>query len=215
MDGYCLEEHDNWSLFNDSTLMYQENLVTNCSKINDVCCSEVEILSVNSNNKTYFDKLPKVSLGIYKTIGMMNGRYAYQKENHDRVIEYFDRQWVVSTGFGITLGDIYHPGGSVCPEHIKNEWQIVYKNQDDEWLWKNDPMLEITCVKPPGTLPGFMQAVTTTPQEAYRSTAIVFGFLTALLLFLMCIYFGRRFYRAWVRGAHGKNLVFEILDLPK
>ena len=215
MDGYCLEEHNNWSLFNMSTFIYQESLVTNCSRITDVCCSEIEISSVNSNNETFFNELPKESLGIYKAIGMVNGRYAYQKENHDRYLEYGSRHWLVSKGISKTVGFIHHPGGSVCPEHIKNEWQIVYKDQDDEWLFKNDPMLEITCVKLLGTLPSFMQAVTTTPQEAYRSTAIVFGFLTALLLFLMCIYFGRRFYRAWVRGAHGKNLVFETFDLPK
>ena len=146
---------------------------------------------------------------------MINGRYAYQKENHDRYLEYGNRHWLVSKGIGKTIGYIHHPGGSVCPEHIKNEWQIAYKDQDDQWLWKDDPMLEITCAKPVGTLPDFMQGVARTSHEAYKSTAILFGFLTALLSVLMCIYFARRCYRAWVRGAHGKNLIFETLDLPQ
>ena len=214
MDGYCLEEHNNWSLFNMSTFIYQESLTTNCSSITDVCCSEIEISSVNSNNETFFNELPKESLGIYKAIGMINGRYAYQKENHDRYLEYGSRHWLVSKGISKTVGSIHHPGGSVCPEHIKNEWQIAYKNRDDQWLWKDDPMLEITCAIPVGTLPNFMQGVATTSQEGYKSTAILFGVLTALLLVLMCIYFARRCYRAWVRGAHGKNLIFETLDLP-
>ena len=171
---------------------------------------------------------------------MINGRYAYQKENHDRYLEYGSRHWLVSKGISKTVGFIHHPGGSVCPEHIKNEWQIAYKDQDDQWLWKDDPMLEITCAKPVGNLPDFTQGVATTSQEGYnsttkpaetlsdsmqgvartsqegyKSTAILFIFLTALLLVLMCIYFARRCYRAWVRGAHGKNLIFETLDLPQ
>ena len=122
---------------------------------------------------------------------MINGRYAYQKENHDRYLEYGNRHWLVSKGISKTVGYIHHPGGSVCPEHIKNEWQIAHKDQDDQWLWKDDPMLEITCAKPVGTLPDFMQGVARTSHEAYKSTAILFGFLTALLSVLMCIYFAR------------------------
>jgi len=220
MDGYCLDEHSNWSLFNKSTLMYSDSLVTSCSKITDVCCSEIKISSVNSNNQSFYDEQPRESLGVYKAIGMINGRYVYQKNNHDRFLEYGDRYWLVSTGVGKGSGHIHHPGGSVCPEHIKSEWQIADKDDDDNWLWKDDPELEITCVNPTGSVPGviaqpYIQAVPIPTEGTYNSTAVFFGCLTVLLLAMMCAYFGRRGYRAWGRGAHGKNLVFETFDLPQ
>ena len=48
---------------------------------------------------------------------------------------------------------------------------------------------------------------------SYSSAAIVFGFITMLLLSVMIGYFGRRFHRSWGKGAHGKQLLFETLDM--
>ena len=83
MDGYCLEEHNNWSFYNTSSFIYSESLATTCSKISEVCCSEIEISSVNSNNVSFYKENAKEIFGVYKAFGMRNGRYAYQKENQD------------------------------------------------------------------------------------------------------------------------------------
>ena len=55
MDAYCLDAYDNWSFYNRSELMYLENLMANCSKIEDVCCHEIHKSSANSELK-YGDK---------------------------------------------------------------------------------------------------------------------------------------------------------------
>jgi hypothetical protein len=230
MDAYCLDAYDNWSFYNRSLLMYSENVMANCSKIEDVCCHEIKISSANSDlkygNKSFYAEEPKESLGNYKSIGMINGRYVYQKENLDRFLEYGERYWLVSTGVGLFSGHIHHPGGNVCPEHIKNEWQIADKDEKDNWFWKDDPELEITCVKqknhigPKHTLQGmgpvaqpFIQIEPVRQYTSYSSAAIVFGFITILLLLVMIGYFGRRLHRSWGMGAHGKQLIFETLDM--
>jgi len=233
MDGYCLEDWNNWSFYNGSTLMFDESLMTNCSKIEDVCCYEISITSANSDekidDKPFYDEQPKESLGIYRAIGMINGRYVYQKNNQDRFLEYGEKYWLVSTGVGKGSGHIHHPGGSVCPEHIKNEWQIAHKDDNGEWGWKDDPKLEITCIKQKpemktkqhaeahhaaGTVAQeYLKIERIGHQENYGSTAIVFGFITLVLLSVMVVYFGRRFHRSWGRGAQGKQLVLQTLDL--
>jgi len=233
MDGYCLDEWDNWSFFNRSSFKFSESLMTNCSKIEDVCCHEIRISSANSDlkfgDKPFYDEQPKESLGIYKSIGMVNGRYVYQKDNHDRFLEYGEKYWLVSTGVGKGSGHIHHPGGSVCPEHIKNEWQIAHKNEDDEWAWKDDPKLEITCIKQKADKkPNHHTEVHHTAgalaqryieiehighHASYGTTAIVFGFITLILLSVMVLYFGRRFHKSWGRGAQGKQLLLQTLDL--
>ena len=185
--------------------MYSESLVTNCSKITEVCCPEIEISSVNANNESFYKEHAKESFGVYKPIGMLNGRYLYQKENQDWFLEYNNKYWIVSAGGAIRYGRIHHRGGSVCPEQTKNEWRI--QNTDD-WSWKDDPEVKITCIQSAGYTPGHVL-------QSDAQAAIVLGCLLLLLLAMMCIYFGRRGYRAWGRGAHGKNLLFETFDLPQ
>jgi len=229
MDAYCLDAYDNWSFYNRSELMYSENLMTNCSKVEDVCCHEINISSANSElkygDKSFYDEQPKESLGNYKSIGMLNGRYVYQKDNLDRFLEYGERYWLVNTGVGKGSGHIHHAGGSVCPEHIKNEWQIADKSEDDSWVWKDDTKLEITCVNKrkeinpkhsshtlgPVAQP-FVQ-IDSVDTASYSSGTIVFGCITILLLAIMTIYFGKRFHKSWGKGAHGKQLIFETLDM--
>ena len=78
MDAYCLDAYDNWSFYNRSELMYSENLMANCSKIEGVCCHEIKISSANSelkyDNESFYGDEPKECLGNYKSIGMINGR---------------------------------------------------------------------------------------------------------------------------------------------
>jgi hypothetical protein len=66
--------------------------MANRSKIEDVCCHEIQISSASSElkfgNKSFYAEEPKESLGNYKSIGMINGRHVYQKENLDRFLEY-------------------------------------------------------------------------------------------------------------------------------
>ena len=92
----------------------------------------------------------------------------------------------------------------MCPEQTNNEWRI--ENTDD-WSMKDDPGVKITCMQSAGFAPDHVV-------QPDAQAAIVIGCLLLLLLAMMCIYFFRRGYRAWGRGVHGKNLVFETFDLP-
>jgi len=230
MDGYCLDDHDNWSFYNGSIMVYSEMLESNCFTIDEVCCEEINIASENSEkktfNKSFYGKNPKESLGVYKAIGMVNGRYIYQKENHDRFLEYGYKHWLVSTGVGKSRGHIHHTGGSVCPEHIEKEWEISDKDKNGAWFWKDDPELKITCVKKKndkkdkdvsedmGTkAKPLIQRDIIENESSYSSGAIGFGCLSMLLLSLMIGFFARRFKRAWDRGAHGKSLLFQTMDI--
>ena len=230
MDGYCLDAHNNWSFYNGSELMYSESMKTTCSKIEDVCCHEISISSANSEvkngNESFYDEQPKESLGIYKSIGMNNGRYVYQKKNEDRFLEYGEKYWLLSTGIGKRSGHIHHHGGSVCPEHIEKEWQISDKNKDGRMGWKDDPDLKIMCVEPlkdsrlkhashndgPIAQP-YVHVEPVTQASNYSGGAIVFGCISMLLISMMILFFARRFHRAWGRGAKGKQLMFETLDV--
>ena len=230
MDAYCLDAHNNWSFYNRSELMYSENLTSKCSKIHEVCCHEIELSSVNSDvknrkNISFYGDEPKDSLGIYKAIGMNNGRYVYQQKNLDRFLEYGDRYWLVSTGIGMYSGHIHHPGGSVCPEHIKNEWQIAEQRKNGQWTWKSDPELKITCVKKSNDIhikhdseetgpiaQPYIQIEHVGQTNSSCSGAVAFGCISMLLLIVMIAFFARRFKRAWGRGAHGKQLLFETMD---
>eukprot|EP00092_Neocalanus_flemingeri_P004424 GFUD01004759.1.p1 GENE.GFUD01004759.1~~GFUD01004759.1.p1 ORF type:complete len:337 (+),score=61.88 GFUD01004759.1:200-1210(+) len=230
MDGYCLDDHNNWSFYNGSVLTYSEMLTSKSSKIEDVCCQELKISSANSEVKTgnnsFYNLKSKDSLGDYKAIGMNNGPYIYQKKNHDKFLEYRDRYWLASSGVGRTSGHIHHPRGSVCPEHIEKEWQISDKNEDGQWVWKEDPELKITCVKQMNDMKPKLMSDTTSPvaqpytqidpvEQATTSSAgaVVFGCISMLLLSMMIAFFARRFYRAWGRGSHGKQLLFETMDI--
>jgi len=57
------------------------------------------------------------------------------------------------------------------------------------------------------------KSTTTTTTSNYSTSATVFGCFTLVLLLVMTIVFGRRFRRSWSRGAKGKQLLWETLDL--
>eukprot|EP00092_Neocalanus_flemingeri_P022407 GFUD01024300.1.p1 GENE.GFUD01024300.1~~GFUD01024300.1.p1 ORF type:complete len:344 (+),score=84.11 GFUD01024300.1:87-1118(+) len=232
MDGYCLDDHNNWSFYNGSDLMYSEVLTSNCSKIEDVCCKELRISSANSDviidKEPYYNNQSKDSLGDYKAIGIINGRFVYQKENLDSFLEYGGKHWTVSYGVGQNTGHIIHQGGSVCPEHIEKEWQISYTNADGDWEWKDDPFLKITCVKKMTDMTpkeehqdtgpvaqAYIQTEHAGQASSYSAETIVLGCITMVLLSMMIAFFTRRFYRAWGRGAQGKQLLFETLDIEQ
>ena len=157
---------------------------------------------------------------------MNNGRYVYQKKNHDRFLEYGVGYWLVSSGVGRSSGHIHHHWGSVCPEHIVDEWQISDKDEDGNWVWKDDPKLKIECVSKwkdltpknfthqtgPIAEP-YIQPEPVGQSSSYSAAAVVFGCITMLLLSMMIAFLSRRFYRAWGRGAQGKQLLFETMDI--
>ena len=83
---------------------------------------------------------------MYRAIGMINGRWVYQKPGEDRYLEYGNKYWIASTGVGKTSGHLHNAGGSVCPEHLgPGDWEIS-REVEDKWTWVSDPDLEVICV---------------------------------------------------------------------
>ena len=127
---------------------------------------------------------------------------------------------------GKTSGHIHQDGGSICPESIKGEWQISTKSKDGDWSWKTDLGLEVTCLEtksedgseqsshhPPGKLSHMFQPFRSEEDPGYYSSAVAFGVMTMILAVLLVLFLGRRFKTAWARGAQGKRLVTETLEL--
>ena len=148
-DGYCLDEKDKWSFYNRSELQFSENMNTSCSKIEEVCCQEINVTFDNSDikfgNVSYYDEFQKEVFGSYKAFGMNEGRYFYQKNGLDNFLVYWNlpyyHGWVVN-GYG--KHRIHHSGGGVCPEHTKNKWKI---SMDGKKGHKKAPQIKITCIK--------------------------------------------------------------------
>ena len=107
------------------------------------------------------------------------------------------------------------------------EWQIADRDEDGVLVWKDDPKLKITCVKQmnhrrpkhqvssesgPVAQP-YIQIEPVEQGSSYSTGAVAFGCISMVLLSLMIAIFGRRFHRAWGRGATGKQLLFETLDI--
>ena len=59
---------------------------------------------------TLLPGLFRASLGVYRAIGMINGRWVYQKPGEDRYLEYGNKYWIASTGVGKTSGHIHNSG---------------------------------------------------------------------------------------------------------
>jgi hypothetical protein len=146
VQSYCLEDYGVWSFYNDSKMEFTENLVVNCSKIEEVCCHQVEISSTNAANTSFYGDANSKTLGTYKAIGTQQGRYLYQKPGEDRFLEYGDRYWLVSTGVGKTSGHLNHVGGSVCPEHLDVGWKISTLDEQGSWDWTEDAGLRVDCL---------------------------------------------------------------------
>ena len=103
------------------------------------------------------------------------------------------------------------------------------QEEDDEWAWRDDPKLEITCIKQKANIKSthhaevhhtagalaqrYIEIEHIGHQASYSTAAIVFGFITLILLAVMVLYFGKRFHRSWGRGAQGKQLLLQTLDL--
>lgn len=191
-DGYCLEDKNDWSFLNGGKFISSESLKTKCSNIEDVCCQDVNI--TYSKSEFNYTKSVMESLGVYKAVGMINGRYIYQKDNTFRFLWYDVRSFVWTVN-GFDGGfHIYSQGLHVCPENDANEWTI--RNE-------KDINLDITCIKQERGM----------NQSRYRTTAFVFGFFTFFLMLVVIIFYGKRFFRYWLRGAHGKHLIWQTLDL--
>jgi len=220
-DGQCVEGYSNWYLINGTETMFSEKMEASCREIKSYCCHTINISSGRSQpaggaNLSQYEEQALASLGTYHAIGIVNGRYAYQMAGEDRFLEYGTRYWLASTGVGKTSGHIHHHGGSVCPEHIKGEWQISSKDEAGDWVWTDDLELKVSCAKhttDPAAAGLALPHMAVQRSAAASPALVVLTFLTLLLLALLVIIIARRAHRAWGSGAQGKQLLLQTLDL--
>ena len=65
------------------------------------------------------------SLGLYTALGVFRGRYLYQKSGMERYLLFLDTgDWMVTDKVGHDHGYLSHTGGSVCPEHSDDNWEL-------------------------------------------------------------------------------------------
>jgi len=230
VQSYCLEDYAEWVFYNNSRMEFTEDLKVNCSRVEEVCCHKLRVSSSNAENSSYYGKENSKTLGDYVAIGTQNGRYLYQQKDEDRFLEYGDRYWIVSSGVGKSSGHLNHLGGSVCPEHISDGWQISQQDSSGNWGWMADPGVLVSCLEeplgdkvPPGHFhpqleerrleakTHHLHMLESHQREGYResSTVTILGVILFLLLLVMLVFFTNRFHKAWGRGAHGKQLISE------
>jgi len=211
-----------------------ENLCCSTIKL-----SSINVNLTDSENQTLYQSNARAALGEYTAIGMKGGRWVYQKMWEDRYLEYGDRYWLGSTGVGKTSGHIHHNGGSICPESITGEWQISTKSSEGDWSWKTDLGLLVTCITetpetpetpetqktqktqkkngithhPPSRLSQEFRHLEFKETPGYYQSAVAFGVMAMILAILLILFLARRFRTAWGRGAQGKKLLIETLEL--
>ena len=231
--NYCLESHHNWYRYNGTDMIFAEEMSAECKTIENVCCRNIKLSSVNENvtdfkNQSLYQPNAMAALGEYTAIGMNNGRWVYQKKWEDRYLEYGDRYWLASNGVGKTSGHIHHDGGSICPEQIKEEWQVSTKDKEGDWTWATDQQLVVTCseeAEESQTKEVHTQTRHTSNvirdlyrevngAQGYYKSAVAFGIIAMILSILLVIFFARRFRKVWGRGAQGTKLITETFELP-
>ena len=83
--------------------------------------------------------------GVYRAVGVANGRYVYQREGRDRYLEYTAAgDWMVTESVGGDTGHVSHLGGSVCPEHAAQSWDTHAAD-----TWTHDPGLRYLKLSSP------------------------------------------------------------------
>eukprot|EP00090_Calanus_glacialis_P015747 TRINITY_DN24816_c0_g1_i1.p1 TRINITY_DN24816_c0_g1~~TRINITY_DN24816_c0_g1_i1.p1 ORF type:complete len:416 (-),score=101.67 TRINITY_DN24816_c0_g1_i1:107-1354(-) len=152
----CADSISDWAYFNGTTWQYNRNLKSSCAKIEDICCSNIEMSSPagnntkdNSSSLVYAEESRK-TLGRYIAVGMTNGRYIYQHDDMDRYLEFDEsnQNWLIVHEVGCTSGFIYHSGGSVCPEHSGSRWHTAAHDQEKNTTgWAHDPDFTVKCVE--------------------------------------------------------------------
>ena len=217
---YCADNIHGWHYYNGSDLVLSKDIVTSCATVEQTCCSSVTISSVSSTSNTsnLYDNRTRDALGLYSAVGMSNGRYLYQSPGKDKYLEYNSKNqdWLVTGMVGSTWGYIYHNGGSVCVEDASNKWKVGVLGREG---WASDTNLIVECTereeKQEGGGHNEIEALyeITGYVDSGRPTIIGLSFLSLVLFAVILTILGRRFYRAWRKGAHGKNLFLKSIDL--
>ena len=222
---YCADSMHGWTFYNGSDWVISRDLLSSCTSIEHTCCHSVTISSSSStrNSSELYSQETKDSLGKYSAVGMSNGRYLYQKPGMDRYLEYLPSgDWLVSDRVGQDEGFISHIGGSVCAEDAGNKWEVsVWKEDTKEYQWEYDTLLTVECKKEAGEKEAPRAAGghrrigphSEMTKDADSAIIIVLATISLILFVALLAVFGRRFHRAWSKGAHGKQLLLESMDI--
>ena len=165
-----------------------------CQSVEDVCCRNIEI----SSSSAKLEWETQQSLGEYTAIGMVGGRWAYQKKNEDRYLEYHSQHWNVFNPTLRITEYLNHSGGSLCPELIggPGPWELTTSDSSSDIL--RDLDLTVTCRTEVNTTTTTTTTTssTTAPQHrgyfyVYQYLTVAFGVLTLLLSILFIFILGR------------------------
>jgi len=218
--SYCVENLDRWMFHNGSGINKAGEVISTCATIENICCKEIMISSTDSERKvgndSFYPEYTKLGLGRYSAVGMLNGRYLYQKKGFDRYLEYHkNNHWMITTGVGKAPGYFNHQGGTVCAENAKEKWKFGSLGDDNKWVWTSDAQLGITCVHVKGNIKS--EPHKDVKKVVGKDQTVNVGFLAVVIILIIlilaiCAYFARRFHRSWGKGLHGKQLMKETFD---
>jgi len=211
--GYCVENNNNWVYHNGSGLARAGDTSSTCAVVEDTCCKDILL---SSTSASLYPEYSSLCLGRYSAVGVMNGRYLYQKRGMDRYLEYHkNNQWIITTGVGKAPGYFHHQGGTVCVENAKDKWMFGSLNEDNKWVWTSDSQLDITCMEVKETVASVREKDDQhVGEDSNRFNA---GYLAVIvvLITLICgmfIYFSRRLHRSWSKGVQGTQLIKDTFD---
>ena len=144
-----------------------------------------------------------------------------------RYLEYLEMgDWLITDQVGHDEGFISHEGGSVCAEHAGNKWEVsVWKEETKEYVWAYDTLLKVECVKEKEE--GSSEFPRASGSAANRQLSppsggrfydgsliiVLLSTLTFILFSILVLIFARKFHRAWSKGAHGKQLLLQSIDI--
>jgi len=224
---YCADSVHGWTFFNGSDWVRSRDLISSCTSMEHTCCTSITISSASSTSNTsqLYSEETRDSLGLYSAVGKANGRYLYQAPGMDRYLEYISSgDWLVSDRVGQDEGFISHVGGSVCAEDAGNKWEVsVWKEDTKEYEWAYDTLLTVDCKKEEVAkekaragggqrITGLSSGLTRSNDNNDRTIIAGMSILSFVLFVALIFIFGKRFYKAWSNGAHGKQLLLESID---
>jgi len=225
--NYCIDSYSNWYRYNGSDMLFSSDMSVSCATVGQECCSTINIISSNldlidDNNIAFYQNNARETIGVYHAIGMVNGRWVYQKTGEDRYLEYGDKYWLGSSGVGKKSGHLHHHGGSVCPENANGVWQISRQEEDGAWSWQDDPQLKVECVHDrldgrarPGNGPPLALPLIQSASTDLSGATVAFALIALLLSILLSVNIVRNFYKAWSGGAKGTKLITKSLGISE
>ena len=149
MTTNCLDSLHPWLAFNGSDWVQSSDLLASCANITDICCPSVKISTAerSKTNSSLYSPDTRDSLGLYTAVGVYHGRYLYQKVGLERYLVFLDTgDWMVTDKVGHDHGFLSHTGGTVCPEHSDNNWELsIFHQHTDTFTWATDPLLRVEC----------------------------------------------------------------------